>query len=200
MTSKLDAVNIVLKAIGEVKVNSLDTGLPDAAEAEAALDEATTDILSQGWHVNTDEALTMPRNVDNQILVADNVIRVDTTGTDARTNVTIRVDPNDNRRKLYDKKNQTFSFTKDLSCDVTYSFPFDDLTHELQQYIAAVAARRFQMSELSSVALDKDLARKEAEAWARFQDAESELEDANTLFDSPHCAAITGRNNPYRGT
>ena len=53
--TKLEAVNIVLDAIGESPVSSLTSGLPDAEAAEAKLDEVRTEILSRGWHQNMEK-------------------------------------------------------------------------------------------------------------------------------------------------
>ena len=47
--TKLEAVNMVLDAIGESPVSSLTSGLPDAEAAEAKLDEVRVEILSRGW-------------------------------------------------------------------------------------------------------------------------------------------------------
>lgn len=50
---KLTAVNILLRAIGEPRAPSLDTGgTSDIAEAESILDERCTQVLSTGWWVN----------------------------------------------------------------------------------------------------------------------------------------------------
>jgi len=55
MLTKLDAVNRCLRAIGEARINSLDSGVPDAADAEALIDETVTEILGSGWHFNTEQ-------------------------------------------------------------------------------------------------------------------------------------------------
>lgn len=196
---KLQAVNKLLKAIGESTVNSLNSGLPDAAEAQAVLESTANDILSKGWHENTDRGIKFIRNLNQEILVPPNVLRIDTAGYDIVIDITVRTDPNDDVRKLFDKKKQTFKLSKDLTCDVIYAFDFEDLSHDLQRYIAAVAAREFQRVTVSSLALDKMLEKQESEAWSSFQDAEAEYEDSNTLVDSPHCRDVVGRNNRYRG-
>jgi len=199
MSAKLDAVNVMLKAIGETPVSSLSSGLADAAQAEATLDTVKRRILAKGWTVNTDNDVTFNPDVNQEIRVADTVLRIDTSDEQRFIDVVIRVDPNDQLRKLFDKREQSFQFTRSLKCDVIYDYEFDELDFDLQQYIAAQAARKFQEETMGSVALDKFLVRAEGEAWASFQDAEAEAEDVNTITDSPHVRAITFRNSRLRG-
>ena len=53
-TTKLDAVNTMLSAIGEAPVNSLSSGLIEAEIAETILDTVNTEVQSMGWHFNTE--------------------------------------------------------------------------------------------------------------------------------------------------
>lgn len=96
-------------------------------------------------------------------------------------------------------KDRTFTFDKDITCDIVWEFPFEDLTYELQAYIAAKAARKFQASELGSVAMDGFAVRNEQEAWAALQDAEAESEDSNILTDSPYAREVVRRYNVFYG-
>lgn len=51
----LEAVNRILRAIGEVPVSTLDTGgTSEAAEAETFLGDSRAKILKRGWSFNTD--------------------------------------------------------------------------------------------------------------------------------------------------
>ena len=99
---------------------------------------------------------------------------------------------------LFDVKNRTYTFDTDLVCDVIVDIPFDELTIELQNYIASRAARKFQESALGSASLDSFTVRAEAEAWSGLQDAEAENED-NIIRESPHVANATYRHHPYWG-
>ena len=195
--SKLEAVNIVLDAIGESPVSSLTSGLPDAEAAEAKLDEVRTEILSRGWHQNMEKEVKLRRDANNNILISNTYLRVDTAGDDKDKNVVQRT--TSGKRMLFDVKNRTYTFETDLVCDVIVDIPFDELTIELQNYIASRAARKFQESALGSASLDSFTVRAEAEAWSGLQDAEAENEDNNIIRESPLVANATYRHHPYWG-
>jgi len=195
--TKLEAVNMVLDAIGESPVSSLTSGLPDAEAAEAKLDEVRVEILSRGWHQNIEKDVTLKRDANNEILLSNIYLRVDSTGGDKDVNVVQRY--SNGKRKLFNLSKRQYTFDKDLVVDLIIDIPFDELTVELQNYIAARAARKFQESALGSSSLDSFTVRAEAEAWAGLQDAEAENEDNNIIKSSPHVVYATYRFHPSWG-
>jgi len=195
--TKLEAVNMVLDAIGESPVSSLTSGLPDAEAAEAKLDEVRVEILSRGWHQNIEKDVTLKRDANNEILLSNIYLRVDSTGGDKDVNVVQRY--SNGKRKLFNITKRQYTFDKDLVVDLIIDIPFDELTVELQNYIAARAARKFQESALGSASLDSFTVRAEAESWAGLQDAEAENEDNNIIKSSPHVSYATYRFHPSWG-
>lgn len=197
MLTKLDAVNIILNVIGETPVSSLTSGLPDAESAETKLDSTIMEVLAKGWQQNTESAINMTRNYEGHIVVPRQYLRVDTTGMDRDINITIR--KQNGKRKLFDLRNYTFKFTKDLLVDVLIEIEFEALNFELQNYIAFRAARKFQESAMGSATLDSFAGRQEQEAYAALLDAEAEGEDTNILNSSAHVYYATRRNSPISG-
>lgn len=197
MLTKLDAVNIVLNAIGESPVSSLTSGLPDAEAAEAKLDITIKEVLAKGWQQNLERGIVMNRNKDGEIIVPRQYLRVDTVGNDQVKNVVIR--KQNGKRKLFNLSTYSFTFEKDLEVDAIIEIEFDSLIFELQNYIAYRAARKFQESAMGSQALDGYATRQEQEAYTALLDAEAEGEDSNILRDSPHVAYATYRNHPFSG-
>lgn len=195
--TKLEAVNMVLDAIGESPVSSLTSGLPDAEAAEAKLDEVRVEILSRGWHQNIEKNVTLKRDANQEILLSNIYLRVDSTGGDKEVNVVQRY--SNGKRKLFDVTKRSYTFTKDLVVDLIIDIPFEELTVELQNYIASRAARKFQESALGSSSLDSFTVRAEAESWAGLQDAEAENEDNNIIRSSPHVSYATYRFHPSWG-
>ena len=195
--SKLEAVNIILDAIGETPVSSLESGLPDAEAAETKLNEVNKTVQAKGWHQNTEKKLKLMPDSDKYIIVPDAYLRVDTTGTSRSTNVSVRTYLN--KSMLYDVKNQTFEFKDDLYCDVVMLLEFSDLTLELSNYIAYRSARKFQEAQMQSTVLDGFTVRAEMEAYAALMDAETENEDTNILTDNEHCWYTTHRNHRLAG-
>jgi hypothetical protein len=195
--SKIEAVNIILESIGEAPVSSLTSGLPDAEAAESKLNEINKAVQARGWHQNIDYNLKLMPNNNSLIYVPSNYLRVDTTRDSQYINVTVR--NYNSRLALYDIKKQTYIFTEPLFVDVVYLIQFEDLSLELSTYIAYLAARKFQESQMQSVALDNFTRRAEMEAYAALLDAESETDDANILTDSSYVAYATYRHHGLYG-
>lgn len=197
MLDKLEAVNRSLQAIGEARVNSLQSGLPDAAEAEVVLDEVKDEVLQVGWYENTrEEVKVQPDAQTGEIVVPQTWYHVETTSSSSSVGKVItKVDPNDGQRKLFEVNDQTYQFEQDVTLKVIMSMEFEDMTFSLRNYVSARAARVFQERTLGSVSLDSFTARAEANAWAKLLDAEAEVAENNALYDSPYMREITGRNN-----
>lgn len=197
MLTKLDAVNIILNVIGETPVSSLTSGLPDAEAAEQKLDLTIMEVLAKGWQQNTETNIIMNRNYDGEIVVPRQYLRVDTMGMDKDINITVR--KQNGKRKLFDLREYSFKFTKDLLVEVLLEIDYEALNFELQNYIAFRAARKFQESAMGSATLDSFAGRQEQEAYAALLDAEAESEDTNILRSSAHVFYATHRNSPISG-
>ena len=197
MLTKIEAVNIILNVIGETPVSSLASGLPDAEAAELKLDQTVKEVLAKGWQQNSELGITLSRNSDNEIMVPDQYLRVDTVGDDKDVNVTVR--KQDGKRKLFDIGKYVYTFDRDLKVDVLISLDFDALNFELQNYIAFRAARKFQESAMGSTLLDSFAAQQEQEGYAALMDMEAENEDNNILTSSAYMSYATYRNSPISG-
>jgi len=197
MLTKLDAVNQILESIGEDPVSSLSSGLPDAESAERILDRVSREIQAKGWMCNLERKYLLSLTADKTVPLSDTVLRIDTVGTDKQINVSVRKYLN--QFHLYDVDKHKFTFDKALTVDIVWERDISDLTLELQLYITAKAARRFQESELGSVAADQFAVRAEQEAYAALMDAEAEADDSNALTDSPYLRYVVGRNHSLYG-
>ena len=197
MITKLDAVNQILESIGEDPVSSLSSGLPDAEAAERILDRISREVQAKGWLCNTEREYTLSLTNDKTIPLSDDILRIDTVGVDKGLNVTVRKYVN--QAHLYNIADHSFTFNKALTVDIILNRDIAELPPELQMYIVSKASRRFQESELGSIAADQFAVRAEQEAYAALLDAEAEAEDSNVLTDSLHCRYVTGRNHPLYG-
>lgn len=195
--SKLDAVNRVLRSIGESTVSQLNSGLPDAEEAEQTLDEISLEVQSQGWYCNTDEDYELTPTIDLRIKLAESIHRVDTVGRSAAKPVVMKVDV-DELTYLWDVDKETFDFTSSIRADIVRILDFKNLPYEMKAYIAARAAKVYQEREMGSVSLDSFTSRREMDTWAALLDREAEVSDRNILTDSRIIAAMTYRNNDLR--
>lgn len=200
MGIKLDAVNVLLSAIGEDPVQSLETGIGDAESAEDTLERVSREVQETGWHCNTDHGVTLTPDIYGNIYLADDIIRIDSDGASRSFDVVEREDPNDSRRKLFNRKTQSFRFDAPITVTLVRRLPFETLPLAMRRYIVAEAAIVFQMEKLTSVVVDRLLEKQRDKAWAAFQDAESENEDLNILRDSIHARRMSWRNNDKMGT
>ena len=135
--SELQAVNLMLSNIGETPVSTL-TGSGDAyvSIAQTVLGEVTRAVQEEGWEFNTDKDYDITPDVNDNIVIADNVITMDTCrgGVD----VTVR------QGKLYNKEDHTFLFTEtSYEVEIIWEFDYADTPQYIRQYIATRAARVF---------------------------------------------------------
>lgn len=188
--SKLEAVNIMLDAIGETPVSSLSSGLPDAEAAERVLNEISRDVQESGFHCNTDEELTLVPDVDGYIQLPQNTLKVDPSGDSQYLDLVERAG------KLYDRENATYEFSEAVVVDLVIELDYQELPYRLANYIARRAARIYHERVLGSVALDSMIQKNEDDAKAKLEDSEFDADDANVLRQSESVRRIAWRNNP----
>lgn len=193
-TSELEAVNVMLSAIGEAPVSSLDDpSLVDAALAQSILGETSVEIQTRGLHCNTEINFPLVPTVDGEILIPSNCARIDTTDVSRDKDVTQR------GNKLYDREERSFtSFTDKIYVDMVLLFGFEDLPQHVRRYITVKAARRFQARLVGSDTLASFTATDEQEALIEFERAEAINEDSNILTDSYDTYKIISRGSPRR--
>jgi len=190
-TTKLEAVNQLLSMIQERQVNSLTNPPADVALAISILDEIAVNVQSGNWYFNTDPCVKYSPDTDGDIKVATNVIRVN---PDKGRNYPHLPVLRTGRRQLYDKYDQTYTFTKDMYLDVTYLLDWEDLPQPVRAYIVARAGRVYNDRALNdpdlkqSLLISEQLARQELGQW------DSDEADDN-IFDDPQVARMLYRHN-----
>jgi len=190
-STKLEAVNACLTNIGEAPVANL-TGLQvDAQVADSTIDEITREVQTHGWHWNT-ETHTLSPDINGNILLPANTLRIDTVETDISTDVIQR------NMRLYNRKDNTYTFTKSLRLQLTLALDFEDLPETARRYITMRAMRIFQERSLGSESISKFNRSDEQVTWALLQHEEAETADYNVLTDSYSTYATVGRYAPVR--
>ena len=67
-TSKLEAVNVMMTAIGETPVNTITSATTtDVSIAITILDNVSREVQSVGWHFNTDTDYQLAPNSSSQV-------------------------------------------------------------------------------------------------------------------------------------
>lgn len=134
--TKLQAVNTIISNIGQAPVTNLESGNPLVEMAEQILDEITIAVLAEGWEYNMERGYPFTPDSNNEILIPDNVISLDTKPGDG-TQTVIR------NGKLYDRVAHTYEFTGQQELDVTWLFDFEELPEAFKNYITIRAANVF---------------------------------------------------------
>ena len=181
LTTKLNAVNTMISVIGEAPVNTLGgTAVPvSVVQAEAVLDETSKAIQSEGWHFNTEHEYTLaPGSSTFRINLPINTIKVD-----VDPSIYTDIDPVQRGLYLYDRKNHTYLWTKEIKATITFELDFTELPEQFRHYITVKAARIFANRFLGSREIEGFALRDEVEAKARAIDSDSENAD-RTIFDN----------------
>jgi hypothetical protein len=177
--TELGAINTMLSVIGETEVTSIDLTLPDVAMAKAILDSANRDVQTVGLNSNSDRGIKLAPSTGEFFVPTSPypVLRID--ASNKWTNVVRR------GAKLYDKDNNTFTFTlTELRVDIVWFLPFGDLPVATRVYITMKAAKCFQARVLGSEILGPYTKDDEFVAWSLFHS--EELNTGNyTMLNSP---------------
>lgn len=184
--SLLDAVNECLSAMGEPKVNSLDSVGVDAQMAYEIVLNTSRTFQTKGFHFNH-EIHTISPTITGEIVLPANINRVDTI-EDSKT-----VDIVQRGLRLFDRVNNTYVFTKPLKVEMYVILPFEQLPQSAKNYVTIKAARVCQQRLLGSDSLDKFNEDDEKRAWAVFLTNELEVADHNMLTDSYSISSILYR-------
>lgn len=143
LTTELDAVNMVLAAKNIAPVNTLEDNTDSTVEmAMLALNSADLEVQSKGWSFNQDWVMALsPDAITGEIALPDQTLRVNASywATNGQW-----VSAVERASKLYDVLNQTFIWTQDVQVDLVQRLSFEDLPQVARNYIALLAAFRFQ--------------------------------------------------------
>jgi len=192
-TSKLEAINSMLTAIGEQHVTTLTGTLaPDTSLAVHIFDETHKEILAEGWRFNTERDVVLTRSLlDNTISVTSDVIWVDIDPEDnAGTDVTLR------GTQLFNLTTNSTTFSSDLTVSkLVRLISFTSLPQHARVYIIAKASRKFYDMITEGSSQNQSLIRNEMEARRVMKAMESDEEDLN-LFDGFAAGRIINRYSP----
>ena len=181
-TTELEAVNIMLAAIAEATINSLTGLLPvDAVTAQKTLAEISKDVQNEGWSFNQEFNVKLTRDGNNQIALGTDMLKVDANVFDHPT-----IDVIQRGLKMYDRKNNTYVFDTDLTCNVTYFRNFDEIPESARRYINIRAARVFVDRLVGDDGLRTYTAQDEARARANLMENDMDNADHNVLSGDPN--------------
>jgi len=187
-TTKLEAVNTLLSAIGESPINTLNSGLVEATLAEQIVDNISRSTQSRGWSFNTDLDFKLSPDLAGEVVLPTNCLHVDTTSL--RMSATSDLVQRGN--KLYDRVKNTHAINDSVNVDIVVLLDFEDLPETARRFITVRAARIFQDRTLGSDSLHGFQQEDEVTAWSDLQQAESDVQDFN-IFDNYETYSVIDR-------
>lgn len=191
-TTKLEAVNTMLTAIGETPVNSLTSGLVDAATALTILEDTSRAVQAKGWHFNKEDKYEIVPTAAGEIVLPANCLKVD--GASVLSNGDL--DLIQRGQRLYDRKNHTFNIGQAVKVDMVVLLDFEELPEAARNYVTIRAARIFQDRTVGSDTLHGFQERDEMNAWIELLDMELDTADP-TIFDNYTVARTLDRSPGY---
>ena len=176
--SELEAVNLLLSAIGEAAVSSLETATTvEVTQAKNLLSNVNRAAQQKGWHFNTEWDVVLTRDTADRIPLSESILSVYQPGQ----LMTIR--GRSGSMFAYDLDNNTFTWTKNLNNAVTITLlDFIDTPNTFRQYVTTRAARIFQEEIIGQVSAETVNRQEEAEAYADLLDDDAERSGLNVAY------------------
>ena len=176
--NELEAVNMLLAAVGEAAVSSLETATTvDVTQAKNLLSNINREVQQKGWHFNTEWDVVLSLDSDNRIPLGTTVLSI----YSPTKMTTIR--GREGSPFLYDLDNNTFTWTASVNDAVTITLlDFEDIPQTARQYITTKAARIFQEEIIGQVSAEAVNRQEEVEAYADLLDDEGERSGYNVGY------------------
>jgi|TARA_R100001244_G_scaffold132318_2_gene108080 hypothetical protein len=194
---ELQAVNILLAAIGEAAVSSLtEATTVEVTQAKTLLSNTNRSIQQKGWHFNTEWDVVYTRDSDNNIPIGTNIL----SAYQFNTLMTIR-GKGDGTGNLffYDLKDNTFVWTGSLNKVIQISLiDFIDTPQTFRQYVTIRAARIFQEETIGQNSAEIINSKEEAEAYADLLDDDANVAGLNVGWNDNNMFRITKLNRNFR--
>jgi hypothetical protein len=127
--TKLEAVNLILRALSEHTVSSVEIRHPSVTLALDKLEMARQEVLSDGWWFNNIR-VTLNKDVNGKVSFPSGALAF----------VPDRYECITRGGYLYNTTTQTFVFTEDVPGLITYDLDWDDLPNPAQRMVAYQAA------------------------------------------------------------
>ena len=184
--SEKEAVNAMLRAIGESPVNRI-TGIvtTDVAIAIQTLGSINRRVQSKGWHFNTDYRVVLDVDNNGNIPIGTTIATVYSPSND----VALR------SQKLWDRVNRTFTFTDSIQDAVTVTIlEFEDLPEVAREYITQIAKKEYQQEIIGQFSANQENTQSEMDAWSNLIDDEASRSGVNMATGTAQMFNTVRRN------
>lgn len=141
MTTKLEAINIMLSCIGQAPLNTLEgTKSYFTVSAENTLDAEVKRIQLEGWYFNTEKLYRLQPDKNNIIKVPDDLIEIRC----SNFRYVVR------KKKVYDLWHHTFEIKNPITVEAVFRLNFEDMPEVAQTYAYMSAAYKFVKREFGA--------------------------------------------------
>ncbi len=185
-TTKLEAVNTMLSAIGEAPVTALNLGLVEADIAETILESVSKEVQSQGYSFNRQLSVAYSPDTNGNIVLPADILRADSTQKTGNLDLVQR------GLKMFDRVNNTYTISGTVYLDTVTQLDFLDLPEVVKRYVTIRAGRIFLDRVVGSATLHGFSEKDEARALSEIRDMEGEGQDFN-IFNSFDTYSIINR-------
>ncbi len=186
-TSRLEAVNEMLSCVGEAPVNQLKTGYIEADIAENILDSIVREVQTVGWNFNTEEDWTLVPDINKQLILPINTLKVDAVEQNSKENWTMR------GNKLYNRVSKSYLSDTVVKVTLVILLNFEQLPEAARRYITLKAARVLQDRTMGLSTLHTFNMEDENRALIELRDMDMDVNDFS-IFDSFDTYQIINRS------
>lgn len=178
LMSELEAVNIMLRAIGESSVSSLTAATTvEVTLAKNTISDVNKEVQQKGWHFNTEWDVTITQDSNNELPLGSNIVSI----YSPSNLITMR--GKSGGMYVYDLDKNTFTWSKSITDAVVIKLlDFENIPQTARNYIVAKAARIFQEEVIGQVSAETVNRQEEMEAYADLLDDEGERSGFNIGF------------------
>lgn len=145
LTTELEAINTLLRCIGEGPVSDVDSPQNiSAMNGLKTLRRVSREVQTAGWYFNSEYDVTLSKDQDGKIPVGNDVLEIDSYGSDKSTDVTRR------GGFLYNLSDNTFVFAGSIKVELIRFLSFEDIPESARTYIVIKAGREFAHQEIGA--------------------------------------------------
>ncbi|WP_420381676.1 hypothetical protein [Novosphingobium sp.] len=190
VSNRLDAVNVLLQAIGESPVNSIDTSeAVDVSAASQCLDEFDRAVQMRGWWWNKEIDLTLTPSSDGTIPLPTNCLSIVKAYPSGDAALIV-----ERGRQLYDMTNHTYIFALPVQVDMVLRLDWEEMPEVMRRYITIWAAQQYQGRIQTSQGVGQILDSAVDEARAECGHKEDEVQESNSITGNASVAfRLNGR-------
>jgi hypothetical protein len=175
LSTKLNAINVMLGVIGEAPINSLNeiSEIVEADLAKRILEETSREVQSMKLSFNTYLNYELQPNTNSKIDLPNNTLRF---------SASKKGDKFVQRGNyVFNRNNNSFIFETNINVDLTILLDYEEIPEIARYYIMIRAARKFQERILGSETLFGFTAREEEIARMNLIEFETDVDKFNIL-------------------